>query len=327
MAASLSSHRSAESPPVYISVLNWNKADNTIRCLESLAQLDYPNYHVLVVDNASFDDSVERIRAAFPDIEILCSSENLGYAAGNLLALERAQQAGAELFWILNNDTIVEADSLTALVEAYQHHGPGLYGSVPLDLEKGTVGMSAWAIGSGNMPMYHQEQAVRWGASFAESFPDMSERLVANVSGSSILIPLGVVAAHGFMDLSFFLYGEDVDFCFRLLKRGIPSYVVPRSVTKHTVRGSSSDNEWLLSAIYYYKVRNTLLVIRRYRGIRALVDHAARLVLHHLRRQRKMSISQRRIVLTSPNQRYVWRAILDAFIGRTGKTIAPEDFA
>ena len=326
MASSLSSHSSADEPPVYISVLNWNKADNTIRCLESLAQLDYPNYRVLVVDNASVDNSVECIRAAFPDIEILCSAENLGYAAGNLSALDRAQQDEAELFWILNNDTTVEADSLTALVEAYQRHGPGLYGSVPLDPEKGTVGMSAWAIGSGKMPMYHQKQAVRWGASFAESFSDMSERVVANVSGSSMLIPLSVVAAHGFMDLSFFLYGEDVDYCFRLLKRGIPSFVVPRSVIKHTVRGSSSDNEWLLSAIYYYKVRNTLLVIRHYHGIRALVDHAARLALHHLRRQRKMSISQRRLVLTSPNQRYVWRAILHAFIGRTGKTIAPEDF-
>lgn len=326
MATSLSNFGSGEKPFVYISVLNWNKADNTIRCLESLETLDYPNHRILVVDNASVDDSVERIRAAFPDIEIIRSTDNLGYAAGNLLALKRMLEDGAELFWILNNDTTVESDTLKTLVEAYQRHGPGLYGSVPIDTETETIGVSAWAIGAGNRPKYRQEQVVPWGASYSDFFVDKNECMAANVSGSSLLIPRSIAKTYGFMDLSFFLYGEDIDYCFRLLKQGIPSYVVPRSVIKHTLRGSSSDNDRLLSVIYYYKVRNSLLVIKRYRGISAFLKYAGQLSVQHLRQQLALSKNQRRLILRSPDRRYQWRAIWHATIGRTGKTIAPEDF-
>jgi GT2 family glycosyltransferase len=58
-------------PKVCISVLNWNSAGRTIRCLDALMLLDYPNYRIIVVDNASTDDSVHRIRDAYPDMEII----------------------------------------------------------------------------------------------------------------------------------------------------------------------------------------------------------------------------------------------------------------
>ena len=97
MAASLSSHRSAESPPVYISVLNWNKADNTIRCLESLAQLDYPNYHVLVVDRILRDsvDNRPPIESVLLKTWVICG----------ICSAQAAQQA-RPAFWILNNDVV-----------------------------------------------------------------------------------------------------------------------------------------------------------------------------------------------------------------------------
>ena len=73
------------SPLVYISILNWNGYALTIECLKSLEVLNYPNYRVIVVDNHSVDNSVEMIQKAFPDIHLIESSSNLGFAGGHEL--------------------------------------------------------------------------------------------------------------------------------------------------------------------------------------------------------------------------------------------------
>src|SRR5687768_4773928 len=99
-------------PLVYISVLNWNAGEKTAQCIHSLTQLDYSDHRIIIVDNASQDNSVEYLHALFPEITIISSSENLGYAGGHRLAVEKAFAGGAELIWLLNNDLEVKADAL-----------------------------------------------------------------------------------------------------------------------------------------------------------------------------------------------------------------------
>lgn len=73
----------AAEPKVGIVILNWNRADDTIACVSSLQRMTYSNYEVVLVDNASRGDSVERLRAAFPDTHLIANTENLGFAQGN----------------------------------------------------------------------------------------------------------------------------------------------------------------------------------------------------------------------------------------------------
>ena len=100
-----------------IVVLNWNGAEETLACLESLAHVLVKGYKILVVDNGSTDGSPEKIRAAFPDIEQLRLPANLGYAGGNNAGFRRVQELPSEFVIFLNNDTIVDPGFSAPLVE------------------------------------------------------------------------------------------------------------------------------------------------------------------------------------------------------------------
>ena len=100
-----------------IVVLNWNGAEETIACLESLAGVMTTDCRVLVVDNGSSDASPEKIRKAFPSVELLCLPVNFGYGGGNNAGFRRVQEMQAEFVIFLNNDTIVDAGFCAPLVE------------------------------------------------------------------------------------------------------------------------------------------------------------------------------------------------------------------
>lgn len=107
-----------EAPLVAVILLNWNGWRDTVQCVESLRHLDYPRVLVIVVDNASADDSVKRIRAAFPNVTLIENHENLGYAGGTNVGIRYALDHGAAMCWLLNNDTIAPPEALTPLVRA-----------------------------------------------------------------------------------------------------------------------------------------------------------------------------------------------------------------
>src|SRR5206468_3064279 len=90
--------------------------DLTLDCLESLAQLDYPNYRVLVVDNGSYDGTSEAIRSQYPGVSVLENSENLGFAEGNNVGIRQALAEGADYVTLLNNDTVIDPQMLSALI-------------------------------------------------------------------------------------------------------------------------------------------------------------------------------------------------------------------
>src|SRR5690554_5171968 len=122
-------------PKVVISILNWMNYSDTIACIQDLLQLDYPNYEIIIRDNNSPNDSFEKLKVAFPDLNIFLSKENSGYAAGHLANYKEAQQLEFDLFWILNSDIQVMRNTLTELVDAHQKHGMHIYGSVSLNPE------------------------------------------------------------------------------------------------------------------------------------------------------------------------------------------------
>src|SRR6266542_2816690 len=94
--------RKRRTPRVVAVVLNWNLPQATLECLDSLRAVDYPDFEVLVVDNGSADGSQAAIEAARPDLPVLQTGANLGYAGGNNVGIEEAIRRGAEFVWILN---------------------------------------------------------------------------------------------------------------------------------------------------------------------------------------------------------------------------------
>ena len=261
-------------PLVIISVLNWNGGEKTIRCLDSLKMLTYERFKIVVVDNASTDGSVERLRQAHPDIEVIRSSENLGYAAGNELAVKRALAADADLLWIVNNDATVHPDSLTQLVSAYLRHGTALYGGLPLNTSALSPDSQVLFARKFLAPVYKESLVPSRHLTYAEMFPDTQARQVGALSGSCLLIPLSLVRQYGFMDTSFFMYSEEIDYCLRLRQKGVACYLVPQAVVFHIKAGSSKGSVRLTGIVSYYRLRNHLIRIRPFWYF-ALRDQAA----------------------------------------------------
>jgi GT2 family glycosyltransferase len=317
-------------PSAVISILNWNDYSKTLSCLETVQKLDYASCKVIVVDNGSTDGSVERIRAAFPDVDLVHASENLGFAGGHRLAVNRALEAGAELIWLLNNDTVIRPDALTALVDAYGRHGSALYGSVTvesLDNMRIVFG-GGWKLNpaTGN-PLYKKEYNPFEGRPYHECFPERHEMTMADLNGSSFMIPLEVIRRDGFMDESFFMYVEETDYCIRLAKCGVPSILVPASIVVHDRKGASREHPRLVRVLTgYYQRRNQLVMKRRYQGRRlfwsAIRDYAKtcwKIWLVSLLRPGTIN-SQ------SSETCFNCLAARDAALNRMGKRFDPEDF-
>ena len=104
---------------VSVIILHYNAVSDTLRCLESLRAIDYSDYEIILIDNASGDDALEMVRK-YPGIILIKNEENLGYAGGNNTGIEYALKNGASYVWLLNNDTIVEPNTLRELICAGQ---------------------------------------------------------------------------------------------------------------------------------------------------------------------------------------------------------------
>lgn len=240
---------------VLISVLNYNNFNSTKLCVTSLYSLNFKNTDIVIIDNASTDSSVILLRQEFNNIKIISSINNLGYAGGHKLAVNYALKNNYKFIWILNNDLTVKPETLCELIEAYKKYGNGLYGSISLKSENpDIVNFGGSTVSDVSRPfLYNQFEDVI----LEEYSKKMKTRVVQTIEGSSFLVPVKIIKKHGFMREDFFMYVEEVDYCYRLKKQfNISSYIVPTSVIIHK-GGESFKN--LSSISTYYKRRNHLV--------------------------------------------------------------------
>jgi GT2 family glycosyltransferase len=304
-------------PKVFVSILNWNQAERTISCIHSLQNLRYNNLKIVVVDNASVDDSVNKIRQACPDIHLIRSTENLGYPGGNELALKVAlEDYSIDLFWLLNNDTVVLSDTLNCLVQAYQEHGSALYGGIPVRVSDNgyLLHMRVW-----ENRTFRMLRAVP----IDDYYDTLVPRFVEALSGSHLMVPLSIVRKHGFMDTSFFLYSEDTDYCFRLRQQGVNLIEVPQSMVIHT--GGASHKKTiqvrdLKPIIHYYRVRNRIILYRRHLGFRKTLIEVLRQCFYSI----AWLLIIRHGTMGYHMSYYAVLGIRDGIRKRMGKTFAPE---
>jgi GT2 family glycosyltransferase len=240
------------SPLVYIVVLNWNGWQDTLGCIESCLQLTYPRYRILIVDNGSTDASVGNLLERFPDIAVLQTGKNLGFAGGNNIGIRHAFEQGADYVWLLNNDTIVDPSALTELVSVGEaSDAAGIVGSKIFFFSQPDV---IWF--AGGLIRHLSGASIHRGHLEKDEgrYDDIAE--VDYITGCSLLIKREVVDKIGLMDDRFFLLFEEADWNLRAKKQGYKILYVPFSKVWHKVSasiGAESPN------YHYYLARNSLL--------------------------------------------------------------------
>jgi GT2 family glycosyltransferase len=259
---SIARDRISDFPKVLISVLNWQDYESTSNCVHSVLNSSYKNFEIVIIDNNSPNESFFKLKAAFPELKIIKSFENNGYAAGHSLAVEIAIHNNADLLWILNNDLLVEENALSVLVDGYCESPIGIFGSVTLKSKNpDVVDFAGGESSKSNLDIfsYNIYHGYKW-----EDLPEVPVREVQSVEGSSMLIPMDIIKKYGFIKTDFFMYGEETDYCLFLRKKGIQSFVVRNSRVLHKGAGSFSHFNSLAVIPAYYRRRNFLRIMKEH---------------------------------------------------------------
>lgn len=227
-------------PDVSVVVVSYNTRDLLRQCLQSVRASSYRPAEVFVVDNASTDGSPAMVAGEFPDVTLIALDRNLGFGGANNVALRRCRGAYVLL---LNPDAVIAADGLELLVEALTtrprvgvigprilnpdgtlqssgYHFPTLLGEIRLS-KRVDAAMAAVLGPSVPLPRPDQVTAVDW------------------CDGACMLIRRAAIDQLGGFDEQYFLYTEELDWCFNARKAGWDIAVEPRAVVWHH-RGQSS---------------------------------------------------------------------------------------
>lgn len=248
-------------PRVVIIVLNWNGGDDTLACLESLAGISYPNHAVLLADNGSRDDSVTRVQARFPQVEILLNGANLGYAGGNNRAIAHVLPQRPDFVLLLNNDVVVAADFLEHLIDAAQTRPDGgFFGA--MTLAHGEYSAYIEALGGCYWDPVRLDFRSLARHEPAANHADPTPVALDYATGSCLLVRTSIIETIGLMDEKFFLTFEESDWCYRGRDAGFQSYGVPAARAWHKVSVSFGGAHSPL--VDYFMTRNRLYFARRH---------------------------------------------------------------
>jgi N-acetylglucosaminyl-diphospho-decaprenol L-rhamnosyltransferase len=240
-------------------IVNWNTKDLTRQAIRSLLD-DVRNNGpaqtgVWVVDNASTDGSLEAIRREFPEVTIIQSQENVGFGAGNNLALRALGFSDdsvdefelPEAVYLLNSDTITHSGATNSLYESLMRlPAAGVVGA-RLTYEDGSFQHSAFAF-PGLMqlwldliPSWSRLYDTRLNGRYARHLYQGYEPFeVGHTLGATMMIKREVIQRTGMFDEDFFMYAEEVDWCWRIQKAGWKIYCVPTAHVTHLEGKSTS---------------------------------------------------------------------------------------
>ena len=241
-------------PLVSIITINYNESGVTLEMLQSLKELTYQNFEVIVVDNASPNDNPDIIKETYPEVHLIKSKENLGFAGGNNLGVEAAK--GAYLLFI-NNDTIVPPNFIEPLVATLENDttigmvSPKIkfHWDASLIQYAGYTPMNHWTIRNNSIG-YHQKDEGAFDVPGETS----------SIHGAAMMVPKRVVDAVGMMTEIYFLYYEEHDWAEMIKRAGYKVYYQPKSYILHKESLSTGKFSPLKT---YYIARNRIVFARR----------------------------------------------------------------
>lgn len=239
------------SPELVLVILNWNSAGDTIECAESLLPQLKDSDKLIIVDNGSTDESLERFQERLAGIEVIRNATNLGFQGGMNTGIREALQLGSRWIMLLNSDTIASPNMLDTLRS-----------SMPLDADLVSPGI-----------YYHEDRQrlCSTGGKINEILLELTSQAKVSDSDGPIqfdflpstvwLMRMDMIAKIGLFDEAFFpIYYDDLDYCLRMKRMGCKSYLIPRAKLFHkiskSVGGKNSPRERYLMARnggYYFR--------------------------------------------------------------------------
>lgn len=238
-------------PELVLIILNWDSAGDTIECAESLLPQLRATDRIIIVDNGSTDDSLERMQNRFPEIEIIQNPRNLGFQGGMNVGIRRAISLNSRWIMLLNSDTIASPTMLETL-----------FSSMPPDADLVSPGI-----------YYHAERdrLCSTGGQFNSILLELTSQAKVSPTDDPVqleflpstvwLMRKDVIDRVGLLDEAFFpIYYDDLDYCLRMKKKGCKSYLIPQARLFHrisqSVGGRNSPRERYLMARnggYYFR--------------------------------------------------------------------------
>jgi len=230
-----------ENPLVSIIIINYNGRSYLEECLESLMEINYSNFEVILVDNNSEDDSIEFVKNNFPSVIILKLSKNYGFAKPNNIG---AKIAKGDFLLFLNNDTIVTPNFITELVQ------------VSLQ-DKQIAVLQSLLLKSENEVDSSGDFIDVLGRVYSSKVIPVGVKPILSARGASMMVRKDAFWKLGGFDEKFYVSYEDVDLGWRAWLIGYKVVIVPNSIVYH--KGGKTV-EKLKSKIQFHSVKNSLLL-------------------------------------------------------------------
>jgi GT2 family glycosyltransferase len=231
-----------------VCIVNWNTKVYLRECLASLTAYPPPDsegMEIVVVDNASSDDSAQMVAEEFPDVLLICASENLGYAEANNVALRRAV---GDLLLLLNPDVRVDEHTLTRAIAFTRERRDAGAVSILFRNPDGSIQPSLRGFPSPEALLWEVTGirrilpgSRRFGAYFMSWFNYDSVTEADQPMGTFLMIPRAAYETVGELDTDFPIFFNEVDWCYRAKQRGWRIYFTPDAEIVH-YGGRGTDN-------------------------------------------------------------------------------------
>jgi GT2 family glycosyltransferase len=242
-------------PTLLVLIVSWNTRDLLRDCLRSFQPAAHPEWDVLVVDNASTDDSVAMVRSEFPAVRLIENAANVGYARANNQGLRTSRAPYALL---LNSDTRATADAIQGLIAFLESHPDA--GAVGPRLLRSDGTAQPFAFG-GDPTLFYLLRRGALRVIAGRSLHDWaSERTqsVDWVSGACLMVRRTAFEQVGLLDEDFFMYFEDNDWCLRLRRAGWKNYYHPTQAIVHLggqslARNPQAQSSYEASLRHFYR--------------------------------------------------------------------------
>lgn len=237
---------------VFIIILNYRGREDTKECILSILASTYLNYEIVIVDNCSGDESCLFFRKTFPDLVLIETGSNLGYAGGNNVGIRYALEKGADSILILNNDTVLDPNCLKYFVDESEKRPNSVLGGRVYYYDEPKVmqhfgGM--WERRKGkfrNVPDKNFDTTTTHDLDF--------------VTGCALFAPRKIYEKAGLIEESFFLYYEEIDWCFQVRRKGFLCTYVPSPILWHKESRSFAHPKPPQS---YFQWRNRIYFLER----------------------------------------------------------------
>lgn len=284
---------------ISVIILNYNGCKNTLECVRSFNKVRIPQgfeLELVIVDNASVDNSVDVFKKEFPQISLIVNKKNLGYSGGNNIGIKYALDSGASQVIVLNNDTIVVRDSIYELIEALRKYNadvacPKIYFEKGFEYHKdkyakNELGRVFWFAG-GYMD-WNNIIGKHRGVDEVDQGQYDDKIDIEGITGACFIAKREVFETVGMFNEKFFLYYEDADLSVRMREEGFKIIFSPKSIVYHKNAGSTGGSGSKLQD--YFITRNRLYFGMKYAPIRAkgaLIRESMRLLLAGRKWQKK----------------------------------------